>query len=301
MNQKCPECGGNRFIKDYETAEVVCISCGYVIEDKLEDTGPEWRAFDDEQRANRVRVGAPFTFTIHDKGLSTMIDWRNRDTYGKNLSPGLQAQVYRLRKWQRRSRVSDATERNLAFALSELSKMSAALNLPETILETASVIYRRAVKKKLIRGRSIQGVTAAAIYMACRQCGVARTLEEVSQASTVNRKEVGRSYRFMIKELDVLIPPCGPSRYVSRFLSQLGLVGNAETLAIKILNVSMSVRLTSGRGPLGMAAAATYIASSLVNERRTQRKIAEQANVTEVTIRNRYRELMESLTFDVRL
>ncbi len=301
MNQKCPECGGNRFIKDYETAEVVCISCGYVVEDKLEDTGPEWRAFDDEQREKRIRVGAPFTFTIHDKGLSTMIDWRNRDTYGKNLSPGQQAQVYRLRKWQRRSRVSDATERNLAFALSELSKISAALNLPENILETASVIYRRAVKKNLIRGRSIQGVTAAAIYMACRQCGVARTLEEVSEASMVNRKEVGRSYRFMIKELEVLVPPCGPSRYVSRFLSQLGLVGNAETLAIKILNVSMSVGLTSGRGPLGMAAAATYIASSLVNERRTQRKIAEQANVTEVTIRNRYRELMESLTFDVRL
>ncbi len=301
VNQKCPECGGGHFIKDYETAEVVCRDCGYVVEDKLEDTGPEWRAFDDEQREKRIRVGAPFTYTIHDKGLSTMIDWRNRDTYGKNLSPGQQAQVYRLRKWQRRSRVSDATERNLAFALSELSKISAALNLPENILETASVIYRRAVKKNLIRGRSIQGVTAAAIYMACRQCGVARTLEEVSQASMVNRKEVGRSYRFMIKELEVLVPPCGPSRYVSRFLSQLGLVGNAETLAIKILNVSMDVGLTSGRGPLGMAAAATYIASSLVNERRTQRKIAEQANVTEVTIRNRYRELMESLVIDVRL
>lgn len=301
MNQKCPECGGSRFIRDYETAEIVCISCGYVIEDKIEDTGPEWRAFDAEQMEKRIRVGAPFTFTIHDKGLSTMIDWRNRDTYGKNLSPGQQAQVYRLRKWQRRSRVSDATERNLAFALSELSKISASLNLPESILETASVIYRRAVKKNLIRGRSIQGVTAAAAYMACRQCGVARTLDEVSQASMVNRKELGRSYRFMIKELEVFVPPCGPSRYVSRFLSQLGLVGNAETLAIKILNVSMSVGLTNGRGPLGMAAAATYIASSLVNERKTQRKIAEQANVTEVTIRNRYRELMEILEIDVKL
>lgn len=299
--QKCPECGGDRFIRDYDNAEVVCIGCGYVIEAKIENSGPEWRAFDDGQIEKRVRVGAPLTYTIHDKGLSTVIDWRDKDTYGKNISPIQRAQVYRLRKWQSRSRVSNATERNLAFALSELSKINSSLNLPKNILETASVIYRRAVKKNLIRGRSIREVTAASIYMACRQCNVARTLEEVSQASQIDRKEVGRSYRFMIKELDVLVPPCGPSRYVGRFLNQLGLVGHAETLAIKILNVANDLGLTSGRGPLGMAAASAYIASSLVNERRTQRRIAEQVNVTEVTIRNRYRELMECLDICVKL
>jgi transcription initiation factor TFIIB len=299
--RRCPECNGDRFISDYETAEIVCMNCGYVIAEKIEDTGPEWRAFDDEQREKRGRVGAPLTFTIHDKGLSTMIDWRNRDTYGKTLSPGQRAQVYRLRKWQRRARVSDATERNLAFALSELSKISSTLNLPKNILETASLIYRRAVKKNLIRGRSIQGIAAASVYMACRQGNVARTLDEISRASMINRKEVGRSYRFVIKELEVLIPPYGPSHYVGRFLNQLGLVGSVETLAIKILNAAKSIGLTSGRGPLGMAAAATYIASSLVNERKTQRNIAEQVNVTEVTIRNRYRELMQSLEINVEL
>lgn len=301
MRRKCPECNGDRFIRDYETAEIVCISCGYVIADRIEDSGPEWRAFDDEQRDKRTRVGAPLTFTIHDKGLSTTIDWRNKDTYGKSLSPSQQAQVYRLRKWQRRTRVSDATERNLAFALSELSKISSTLSLPRNILETASVIYRRAVKKNLIRGRSIQGVTAAAIYMACRQCGVTRTLDDISQATSMDRKEVGRSYRFITRELEEPVPSYGPSHYVSRFLNQLGLVGNAETLTINILNVAKSIGLTSGRGPLGMAAAATYIASSLVNERRTQRKIAEQVNVTEVTIRNRYRELMGKLEITVKL
>ncbi len=299
--RRCPECDGDHFIRDYENAEIVCMDCGYVIEDKIEDPGPEWRAFDADQRERRARVGAPLTFTIHDKGLSTMIDWRDRDTYGKNLSIGQRAQVYRLRKWQRRARVSDATERNLAFALSELSKISSTLNLPKNILETASVIYRRAVRRNLIRGRSIQGIAAASIYMACRQCNVARTLDEISRAAMINRKEVGRSYRFVIKELEVLIPPYGPSHYVGRFLNQLGLVGNVETLAIKILNAAKNVGLTSGRGPLGMAAAATYIASSLVNEHKTQRKIAEQVNVTEVTIRNRYRELMESLEINVEL
>jgi len=294
MRGKCPECGGARLIRDYETAEIVCIECGYVIEDKIEDTGPEWRAFDDEQKEKRARVGAPMTFTIHDKGLSTMIDWRNKDTYGKNLSPGQRAQVYRLRKWQRRSRVSDATERNLAFALSELSKITSLLNLPKNILETASVIYRRAVKKRLIRGRSIQGVTAAAIYMACRQCGVARTLDEIAEF-TVNRKEIGRSYRFMIKELGTVVPQSLPSYYINRFSNQLGLTGRIETIAIQVLNAAKNMQLTSGRGPLGIAAAATYIASTLANERRSQREIAEQANVTEVTIRNRYKELIENL------
>lgn len=299
--RRCPECNGERFIRDYENAEIVCISCGYVIVERIEDAGPEWRAFDDDQREKRTRVGAPLTFTIHDKGLSTMIDWRNRDTSGKSLSIGQQAQVYRLRKWQRRTRVSDATERNLAFALSELSKMNANLNLPKNILETASVIYRRAVKRNLIRGRSIQGITAAAIYMACRQCGITRTLDEISKASSINRKEVGRSYRFIMKELEESVPSYGPSYYVSRFLSQLSLFGNVEALTINILNTAKVMGLTSGRGPLGMAAAATYIASSLVNERKTQRKIAEQVNVTEVTIRNRYKELMESLDIIIKL
>lgn len=292
---KCPECGETRFIKDYENAEIVCINCGYVIEEKMEDTGPEWRAFDGEQRAKRTRVGAPLTFTIHDKGLSTMIDWRNKDTYGKKLSPRQRAQLYRLKKWQRRLRVSDATERNLAFALSELSKMCSFLNLPKNILETASVIYRRAVKKHLIRGRSILGITSASIYMACRQCGVARTLDEVAEASYINKKEIGRSYRFMVKELGVFVPPSTPSYYISRFSNQLGLAGKAEAIAIRILTVAKTMHLTSGRGPVGIAAATTYIASVLVNERRTQREIAEQANVTEVTIRNRYRELIEGL------
>jgi len=168
-------------MRDYECAEIVCMGCGFVVAAKLADQGPEWRAFDDEQRAKRARAGAPLTFTIHDKGLSTMIDWHDRDVYGKRIAPSQKAQIYRLRKWQRRIRVSDATERNLAFALSEISKIANNLNLPKNILETASVIYRKAVKERLIRGRFIQGVTAAAIYVACRQCGLARTLDEISQ------------------------------------------------------------------------------------------------------------------------
>ena len=299
--RRCPECGSSRLMRDYECAEIVCMGCGFVVAAKLTDHGPEWRAFDDEQRAKRARAGAPATFTIHDKGLSTMIDWHDRDVYGKRIAPGQKAQIYRLRKWQRRIRVSDATERNLAFALSEISKIANNLNLPKNILETASVIYRKAVKERLIRGRSIQGVTAAAIYVACRQCGLARTLDEISQASTVNKKEVGRSYRFLIKELNYFIPPLKPSQYITKFSNQLTMQGKVEEIAHKILATAKELKLTSGRGPTGIAAAASYIASVLTGERKTQREIAEIAQVTEVTIRNRYKELVERLQFVIYL
>jgi transcription initiation factor TFIIB len=284
---------------DSEAAEIVCMDCGVVVQQKLTDRGPEWRAFDDEQRSKRTRVGAPLTYTIHDKGLSTTIDWHDRDIYGKSLSPGQKAQVYRLRKWQRRIRVSDATERNLAFALSEITKISNNLNLPKNILETASVIYRKAVKERLIRGRSIQGVTSAALYLACRQCGLPRTLDEIAQASNVNKKEVGRSYRFLIRELNYSIPPLRPSQYITKFSNQLTMQGKVEEIAHKILGSAKELKLTSGRGPTGIAAAASYVASVLTGERKTQREIAEIAQVTEVTIRNRYKELVERLMFEI--
>ena len=297
--QQCPECGSTRLMRDYESAEIVCMNCGIVVAAKLADRGPEWRAFDDEQRAKRARVGAPLTYTIHDKGLSTMIDWHDRDIYGKRLSPGQKAQIYRLRKWQRRIRVSDATERNLAFALSEISKIANNLNLPKNILETASVIYRKAVKEHLIRGRSIQGVTSAALYVACRQCGLARTLEEIAQASNINKKEVGRSYRFLIKELNYFIPPVKPSQYITKFSNQLAMQGKVEEIGHKILSTARDLKLTSGRGPTGIAAAASYISSVLTGERKTQREIAEIAQVTEVTIRNRYKELVDRIMFEI--
>ena len=296
---RCQECGNEDLIKDYEAGELVCESCGFVISSTLFDHGPEWRAFDEEQREKRARVGAPLTWTIHDKGLSTTIDWHDRDVHGRKLAPDQKATVYRLRKWHRRSKVSGSTERNLAYALSELAKIAYKLNLPRNVLETASVIYRRVVRKRLIRGRSIQGVAAASIYMACRQCDVIRTLEEVSEAAHITKKEGGRNYRFLLRKLETKIPPVEPLSYISKFVSQLTLSGETENIAMKILDQAIELKLTSGRGPAGIAAAATYIASTLTDERRTQGEIAKGAHVTEVTIRNRYKELTQKLNIEV--
>jgi transcription initiation factor TFIIB len=301
QSKTCLECGSERLITDYETAERVCIDCGFVVSEKIADKGPEWRAFTKEQREKRRRVGAPSTFTIHDKGLSTTIDTRNRDAQGRKLSQEQRAQIYRMRKWQRRIRVSDAKERNLSIALSFMSRLCSNISLPRPILETASIIYLKALKKQLIRGRSIRGVAAASVYMACRKCGVVRTLNEVSQSAGLKIMKVGRCYRFIVKELEEFVPLSNLSRYVARLSNHLGLVGNAEAIALDILRVAKKIHLTSGKAPLGMAAAATYIASIVVSDRRTQREVAEVSGVTEVTIRNRYKDLVEKLDITVKL
>ncbi|MGB7788240.1 transcription initiation factor IIB [Methanoregula sp.] len=295
----CPECGGRQLTHDRERAELVCQSCGLVIDDEFIDRGPEWRAFDADQRQKRARTGAPMTLTIHDKGLSTMIDWRNKDSYGRSISSKNRAQLYRLRKWQRRIRVSNATERNLAFALSELDRMASALGLPRNIRETSAMVYRDAVDRNLIRGRSIEGVAASTLYAACRQCSVPRTLDEIAEVSRVSRKEIGRTYRFVSRELGLKLLPTSPLDYVPRFCSGLTLNGEVQSRTIEILRLASERELTSGRGPTGVAAAAIYIASILSGERRTQREVAEVSGVTEVTIRNRYKELAEKLDIEI--
>lgn len=298
---KCPECGSAHITRDYDRGELICEECGLVIDDQFIDQGPEWRAFDTEQGEKRSRTGAPMTYTIHDKGLSTEIGWKNKDSYGKSIPTKNRAQLYRLRKWQRRIRVSNATERNLAFALSELDRMASGIGLPRNVRETAAMIYRKAVTKNLIRGRSIEGVAAASLYSACRQCRVPRTLDEIASTSRVGRKEIGRTYRFMTRELKLKLKPTSPQDYISRFCSELKLSGEVQTKALEILKLAADKELTSGRGPTGVAAAAIYIASILCNERKTQREVADIAGVTEVTIRNRYKELTEELGIDVQL
>jgi len=296
---KCPECGGKHLSKDYSRAELVCQDCGLVIDEDLIDHGPEWRAFDSEQREKRARTGSPMTYMIHDKGLSTMISWKNRDSYGKSIPTRNRAQLFRLRKWQRRIRISNATERNLATALSSLDRMASGMNLPRTVRETAAMIYRKAALKNLIRGRSVESVTAASLYAACRQCHVPRTLNEIAQIANMSRKEIGRNYRYVSRELELKLLPTTPQDYISRFCSELKLSSDVQGKVMEILKEATDAELTSGRGPTGIAASSIYVASILCGERRTQREVSEVAGVTEVTIRNRYKELAERLNIDI--
>ena len=295
----CSRCGSGHLNRDYSRAELVCNNCGLVVDEELIDHGPEWRAFDSEQRDKRSRTGSPMTYTLHDKGLSTTIGWTNRDAYGKFIPTKNRAQLFRIRKWQRRIRINDATERNIALALSGIDRLASTLGLPRTVRETAAMIYRKAAMKKLVRGRSIEGIVAASLYAACRQCNVPRTLEEISTVANLPKKEVGRNYRYISRELALKLLPTTPRDYISRFCSELKLSNDTQTKTLEILGNAANKELTSGRGPTGLAAASLYIASVLCGEHRTQREVAQIAGVTEVTIRNRYKELAKRLDINI--
>ena len=241
------------------------------------------------------------TYMIHDKGLSTMIDWKNRDIFGKEIPAKLRGQIYRLRKWQSRIRVSDATERNLTFALSELDRMASNLDLQKNLRECSAKIYRDAVEAHLIRGRSIEGVAAASLYAACRMYKVPRTLNEIADVARVNKKEIGRSFRFISNELELNLNPTKPIDFLTRFISELKLSTRCQKIAKAIIRMAEERGLTSGRGPTGVCAAAIYAASILTKERRTQRKIALITGVTEVTVRNRFSELIENINLGISL
>ncbi|HME53182.1 MAG TPA: transcription initiation factor IIB [Candidatus Lokiarchaeia archaeon] len=298
-NETCKNCGAIAFVVDDVRGEKACSGCGLVIKSRIVDPGPEWRAFDADQINKRTRAGPPPTFTVHDKGLSTIIDFRDRDVFGRKLSPYNKILIYRLRRWQRRARCSDTTERTLIFALSELDRMASALSLPKHSRETASKLYRTALKKHLIRGRSIEGIVAASIYVSCRLHKIPRALQEIADVARVGKKDIGSCYRFLSTRLALNTTPTSSTDYIARFASGLRFSAKCQSTACHILQIASKKGLTSGRGPGGIAAAALYLAGVLENERRTQREIAKIARVTEVTVRNRLKELILKLDIHI--
>jgi transcription initiation factor TFIIB len=291
--EACPECGG-RVISDAEHAETVCQDCGLVVEEDEIDRGPEWRAFDAAEKDEKSRVGAPTTNMMHDQGLSTNIGWQDKDAYGRSLSSRQRQKMQRLRTWNERFRTRDSKERNLKQALGEIDRMASALGLPENVRETASVIYRRALEEDLLPGRSIEGVATASLYAAARQAGTPRSLDEISAVSRVDKMELTRTYRYIIRELGLEVQPADPEHYVPRFVSDLDLSDETERMARELLESARNEGVHSGKSPVGLAAAAVYAAALLTNEKVTQNDVSEVASISEVTIRNRYKELLEA-------
>ena len=291
--KKCPECGGINLFWNKDKGEVICKDCGLVVEDRMVDFDQEWREFDSEAAARKRRTGAPMSYTQFDQGLGTDVG-RKADLY--QLEGKSKNKFFRLRKWQQR--ISTAIERNLKLALSELKRVSSYLKLPGSVEEEASRIYTLAVQKGLVRGRSMESVVAGALYAACRRHDVPRTLDELSEASGIDKKEIGRTYRFVTRELGIKILPSNPADYIARFASALKLNAETQSKSVEIIEQAQNVELTSGRGPTGIAAAALYVAALINGEKRTQREVADVAGVTEVTIRNRYKELLDCLQLE---
>ena len=291
--QHCPECAGRLRSHD-DRAERVCDECGLVVETDAIDRGPEWRAFDAAEKDRKSRVGAPTTNMMHDKGLSTNIGWQDKDAYGRTLSSRQREKMQRLRTWNERFRTRHSKERNLKQALGEIDRMASALGLPENVRETASVIYRRALSEDLLPGRSIEGVASASLYAAARQANTPRSLDELSSVSRVDRMELTRTYRYVVRELGLEVAPADPKQFVPRFASELELSEESVQLSNTLLDAARDTGAHSGKSPVGLAAAAVYAAALLANEKVTQSEVSAVANISEVTIRNRYKELLEA-------
>ncbi len=283
---KCPVCGDKKMVTDQNTGELFCGKCGFVVTDKIEDTGAEWRSFANDE-SNRARTGAGTSLTMHDMGLSTVIGAANKDATGKPLSSGVKSSIERLRTWDSRTQAHSSADRNLRQALNEMGKLKDKLALTNAVIEKAAYIYRKSMERKLVRGRSIQGLVAACIYAACRDTETPRTLVDIAKGINIKRKDVARCYRLIYRELELKMPVVDPVKGISRIASIAGLGEKSKRKATAILNEAKRTGLVAGKDPMGIAAAALYLACISTGETKSQKDISIASGVTEVTIRNR--------------
>jgi len=284
--QRCPSCTKTKIVLDNTTGELFCSFCGFVIPEKIIEGGPEWRSFSDNG-VDRSRVGAGTSITMHDMGLSTIIGQQNKDATGKPLDSSMKKSMERLRTWDSRSQAHSSAERNLRQALTEMDKMKAQRSLSDSVIAKAAYIYRRAIERKLVKGRSIHGLVAACIYAACRNTETPRTLDDIANGINIRRKDVARCYRLVFRELDLKIPVADPVKGVSRIASIAGLGEKTKRKAIKMLNKAKKLGIVAGKDPMGIVAAALYLACISAGGSKTQKEISIASGVTEVTIRNR--------------
>ena len=295
----CSECGSRTIIHDEDSGEIICGSCGLVITESTLNKGPEWRAFTQSEKESRSRVGVPLSFSVHDKGLTTMIGRVSRDAFGRKIPLKTKLQMLRLRKWQIRSRVHSSIDRNLAQAMAELDRLTDKLHIPPSIKEKAAIVYRKALDKGLVRGRSISAIAAASLYAACRLTQTPRTLREIARHSPIEKKDIARCYRLLLRELRLKMPVPEAELRVPKIAARVGVGEKTQQKAVEILREAERLKTTAGKDPMGLAAAALYIACVMNDEKRTQKMIADAAGITEVTIRNRYKGLKEALKLDV--
>ncbi|MCW4051460.1 MAG: transcription initiation factor IIB [Candidatus Bathyarchaeota archaeon] len=293
---KCPNCGSSALIIDYDTGEEVCGICGLVVQSEMLNTGPEWRAFTTTENNSRARTGLALSYTLYDKGLSTIFR-PDRDANGNLLDHDTRIKMARLRRFDNRSKIDETWQRNLSIAMAELDRMATALHLPKNVKERSALIYRKALKKDLLRGRSIDGFVGASVYAACRQLKLPRPLKELTKVSTRNHSEVARTYRLLLKELQLKMPVDDPFKFIPGIASKLKLNQSTERSAIDILRKAAKRRGLTGKDPRGLAAAALYEASIMNDDKRIQKEIAMAAGTTEVTLRNRLKGI-ETLLHD---
>ena len=296
IQDSCRRCGSGRKVTDTESGEIVCSSCGFVTTERIEDFGPEHRNFIDGQDTSRT--GAGTSLSRHDMGLATIINPANKDASGKPLSSTMKTTIGRLRIWDSRSQFHKSSDRNFRLAFNELSKLKDKLGLSESTVEKTAYIYRKAVEKSLIRGRSIPSLLGASIYAACRESETPRTLKDIERVSNVKRKELAKCYRVLVEKLDLKMPVVSPVYHIARIANKLGISEKSKRLAVKILKDYEQSGEVAGKSPTGLAATVLYLACVNMGEHYSHRSIAGASTITEVTIRNRSADIRKKLNLD---
>ena len=294
-SDKCQRCGKGSMLTDDNTGEMFCSKCGFVLSEKLQESGPEWRSFTQDEYDDRARAGTPTSLAMHDMGLATIINPINKDASGKPLTASMKSIIERLRTWDGRSQVHEPVDRNFRQAFSELNRLKDKLAISDAVIEKTAYIYRKALDKGLVRGRSIPALVAASLYAACRNTETPRTLTDVANGINIKRKDVARCYRLLLRELDLQMPVVDPIKCVSRIASIASLNEKTKRKALEFLDEATRIEVSAGKDPMGLAAAALYLACVMMGENKTQKDIAQAAGVTEVTIRNRYKGLKDFL------
>jgi transcription initiation factor TFIIB len=299
--ETCPLCHSNKRIEDPDNGEIICRECGYVSNEQSINTGPEWRSFNLDETLKLKRTGNPLKLSLYDQGLTTSISWENQDYNGRNLKQETSIKFHRLRRWNRQTKIAENKKRNMSHAFVSMSKLKDKLNLPNNVYETGAQIYRQILKKEAIRGRSINELSLASLYMACRLCEVSRSLKAFAEAGNIPIRDAAKNYRYIYNLLERDVPRIDSEKIASKLVLQLGLSSKVERISLSILRLAEEEKITVGKHPSGIAASSVYIASKLVGEHLTQKDAALQAKVTEVTIRNRYKDLIDSMNIQIYL
>ena len=292
---KCPSCSNKKTITDSESGEVVCTKCGRVLSDKLLETGPEWSTFAADETDRRARTGMPESLARHDMGLSTIVGRADRDASGNKLDPAMRIRMNRLATWDIRSQFHTPKDRSLSQAFFQLDVLKDKLGLSDGIVEKTAYIYRRALSNNLTRGRTISGVLSAAVYIACREMGAHRTLDDIAMACNVRRKELSRDFRILHSRLDLKIPQQDPMKCIAKVANKVELSEKTKRKAAEIMSNVMKEEISAGKDPMGMAASVLYLSCIKSGEAVSQMSIARAAGVTEVTVRNRSKDLKSKL------
>ena len=289
----CNNCNTSRFVTDDVTGEIACSSCGCVISENTENRGMERRLI--STTSDNTRTGPGLTLKMHDKGLNTIIGTQNKDSVGKPLSAKTVQTFGRLRKWDSRSQTKSSADRNLRLALQELDKVQSKLGLSDTVIERASLFYRKAIEKNLIRGRTVKSIAAACLYASCRDLEHNRTLTEIASQFVINRKEIARAYRLLFRELGFVVSIADPIKSITKIASKLGITEKTIRKAVQILDAAQDAGIVAGKNPEIIAATAIYAACVITGETKSQLVISVAANTSTVSIRNRILEFKTKL------